>query len=451
MRTELSVGRVLRDRYVIERALRKGYVCTYVARDNALHRPVVIKQSSPESHHRQSFFNEAKIMTKYRVQGLLRYIDVFDMDDAAYIVLEYVEGPNLLTWLRSLPEPPAQHQLDAILVVLLDALECFHLDNKIHGDVEPCSIFMSLPDYRPIFSTTYDLEVHVDPAARRAPGPGDVYIPPESTDGYWAPERRFGPQGPSGAWSDIYSIAAILYRAVTGEAPPRAQTRVGRQEDSSVARRSDVRFYRPSFLRAIDWGMTLAPQGRPQNVAVWRKMLLPTSLGHAARGGLRPNGTKVFISYRRSDSADVAGRLYDLLITKIGKEEVFFDVDVIPIGVDFQHYIREIMPMCALVIAIIGRGWMKKPRLGSSMLDYLFKRPTADDFVQIELECAIECGIPIVPVLLRGTRMPSREMLPNSISDISAINALTVDVGQSSQDDLSSLLTVVQQMRSRQG
>ena len=68
--------------------------------------------------------------------------------------------------------------------------------------------------------------------------------------------------------------------------------------------------------------------------------------------------SKVFISYRRADSAAEAGRLYDRLVPKYGAENVFKDVDSIPLGVDFRKTLGESVGRCQVLLAVIGRHWL---------------------------------------------------------------------------------------------
>jgi len=63
---------------------------------------------------------------------------------------------------------------------------------------------------------------------------------------------------------------------------------------------------------------------------------------------------KIFISYRRDDSPWPTGRIYDRLKDRFGPENVFFDVDSIPLGVDFREHLDEKIKACDLVLAVIG-------------------------------------------------------------------------------------------------
>ena len=68
---------------------------------------------------------------------------------------------------------------------------------------------------------------------------------------------------------------------------------------------------------------------------------------------------QIFISYRRNDSADVVGRIHDKLIYKFGKENVFKDVDSIPLGIDFRKILDKSVSNCNIFLAIIGTRWLE--------------------------------------------------------------------------------------------
>jgi hypothetical protein len=132
---------------------------------------------------------------------------------------------------------------------------------------------------------------------------------------------------------------------------------------------------------------------------------------------------RLFISYRRDDSADVTGRLYDRLAARFGRDRVFKDVDSIPPGVDFRAYLQDMIGACDLVIAVIGGKWVSAGDEKSRRLD------DPNDFVRIELETALLRRIPVVPVLVGGARMPSAGELP------STLGALVYRQGQALRPD----------------
>src|SRR5579872_4347999 len=97
--------------------------------------------------------------------------------------------------------------------------------------------------------------------------------------------------------------------------------------------------------------------------------------------------SKIFISYRREDSADIAGRIYDNLTPPVGpflRDDVFKDVDTIPLGVNFKTHLESAVALCAVQLVVIGPRWLTvvgsdgNPRLHDPR-----------DFVRIEIESAL--------------------------------------------------------------
>lgn len=150
--------------------------------------------------------------------------------------------------------------------------------------------------------------------------------------------------------------------------------------------------------------------------------------------------SKILISYRREDSADVTGRIYDRLVQQFGREAVFKDVDSIPLGVDFRTYLDQQVAKCDTFLAVIGRNWMKaKGRKGKSRLD------EPGDFVQIEVESALKRHIPIIPVLVGGASIPPADRLPDSIQDLSYRNGIAVRPDSDFHRDMDRLIESLKQ------
>jgi len=130
---------------------------------------------------------------------------------------------------------------------------------------------------------------------------------------------------------------------------------------------------------------------------------------------------KVFLSYRRGDSADVTGRIDDRLVDSFGRDNVFKDIDSIPLGVDFREHLTDAVGGCDVLLVVIGEGWLRaEDESGSRRLD------DNADFVRIEVEAALQRDIPVVPVLLGNARMPKPEELPPSMQELSFRNATKV-------------------------
>ena len=78
--------------------------------------------------------------------------------------------------------------------------------------------------------------------------------------------------------------------------------------------------------------------------------------------------TRIFLSYRRQDSAGVSGRIYDRLRAHFGVKCVFMDVDSIPYGLDFRTHVNVVLDQCGVLLAVIGAqlGWGSADRRSTS-------------------------------------------------------------------------------------
>jgi TIR domain-containing protein len=148
---------------------------------------------------------------------------------------------------------------------------------------------------------------------------------------------------------------------------------------------------------------------------------------------------RVFISYRRNDSAGYAGRLYDRLADRLGYDRVFMDVDSIEPGVDFGEVIQAAVASCQVLVALIGPGWLATDQEGHKRLD------DPDDIVRLELEAALSRNIRVIPVLIAGASMPSRQDLPTAVAPLAQRHAFRLS-HESFRSDSDHLLHVVEQV-----
>jgi hypothetical protein len=135
---------------------------------------------------------------------------------------------------------------------------------------------------------------------------------------------------------------------------------------------------------------------------------------------VRPrSSSRIFISYRRTDSAGHAGRLHDSLSSRFGRDQVFKDVESIRPGTDFEQALKTALGQCAVLLALIGPHWLTPVgRRGKSRLD------DPDDLVRRELETALQRRIRIFPVLLGTAQVPPAGLLPASLRAIATLQAL---------------------------
>src|SRR5690554_1803754 len=120
----------------------------------------------------------------------------------------------------------------------------------------------------------------------------------------------------------------------------------------------------------------------------------------------------LFISYRRNDSPDATGRIYDYLKKTYGRKKIFIDIESIPLGVNFERHIEEKIKTCKVFIPIIGKNWNK-----TSQSDYKSKLDIPNDYVRIEILLALKFKIPILPLFVNDADMPFPEELPLELTD----------------------------------
>ena len=146
-------------------------------------------------------------------------------------------------------------------------------------------------------------------------------------------------------------------------------------------------------------------------------------------------GLTVFLSYRREDSADVAGRIYDRLTQAFGHDQVFKDVDSIPLGVDFREHLQQVVGRCDVLLTIIGNQWLVAPRAGTAR-----RLDNPKDFVRIELEGALQRDIPVIPVLVGGASVPQESELPSTLSALAYRNGIAVRADPDFHRDMDRLI-----------
>jgi hypothetical protein len=143
--------------------------------------------------------------------------------------------------------------------------------------------------------------------------------------------------------------------------------------------------------------------------------------------------SKIFLSYRRQESAGVAGRIYDRLRTHLGDDGIFMDIDSIPFGVDFREYIRSAVDQCGVLLVVIGPNWAGAAG-GPRRLD------DPSDFVRLEIEAALERKLPVIPILIDRARMPSEADLPPSLAALAYRNGIDLDQGRDFHHHLDRLI-----------
>ncbi len=272
------------DHYVIRSVLGAGgFGITYLARHELLGRHYAIKEYIPdEFSYRQGqsvrstshseptyrwglerFLAEARALARFKHPSIVNVVSVFEANETAYMVLDYERGRDLGTWLKELGRPPTQGETDKIVLALLSALEAVHEHGLLHRDVAPDNILIR-DDGSPVL---------IDFGSARESVRGRSKVMSAIVKrGYSPPEQYTSRPELQGPWSDIYALAATIYRMLSGEVPADATDRM--LEDALPPLASRVRgIYRLAFIRAIEHGLRLQSRDRPQSVRAWRDEL----------------------------------------------------------------------------------------------------------------------------------------------------------------------------------
>jgi hypothetical protein len=129
---------------------------------------------------------------------------------------------------------------------------------------------------------------------------------------------------------------------------------------------------------------------------------------------------KIFVCYRRDDSAGHAGRLYDRLNQRF-PGRVFMDVAGIGIGTRWAEVIEQTLSSCRVIVILIGKRWLEKNTSGKRRID------NEDDSTRGEISTALRLKVRVVPLLVGGASMPDVSDLPEQIAALADWQALRVD------------------------
>ena len=275
----LRKGTRLIGRYTIEGVLGQGgFGITYLGMDELHEKPVAIKEFFPQGivtrnieyqdtvtvtfvgekdnyeKGKERFLKEARTMAKFsKDKGIVKALDFFEINNTAYIVMEYLEGVTLKQYLRENKRIDAEDLVE-LLVPLIEALDEIHSQGLIHRDISPDNI-MVLPDGR--------IKLMDFGAARDYTEFGEKSLSIVLKPGY-APPEQYQTHGVQGPWTDIYALCATMYKCITGENPPDA---IDRLVDDHLKKISTFGItVSPQIEEAIIKGMSVAAKDRYQNV-----------------------------------------------------------------------------------------------------------------------------------------------------------------------------------------
>ncbi len=293
--------------YTIKSVLGQGgFGITYLAQDNNLEREVAIKEFMPRDiacrgndytvlpineemadklvWAMERFIREARTLSKFNHNNIVRVYTVFEKNNTAYMVMSYEHGISFHEKLLK-DGQPSEEDLKDMLLGLLDGLEVLHEARFIHRDIKPGNIFIRKD------GTAILLDFG---SARQAIGEETMTLTKVVTPGYAPFEQYYARSDMQGPWTDIYSLGATCFKAITGEPPMDSTFRkryTGEQAINEIWDELDKhsKNYSTFLLRAIEHSLRSNHKERPQSVKEWRDMLEDPSVSTQTQWRLAAN------------------------------------------------------------------------------------------------------------------------------------------------------------------
>lgn len=270
-----------------------GFGVTYLATDHNLKCNVAIKEYLPadqavrdaafslqpkspgaaEIFHwgLSRFIEEARALATFNHPHIVRVLRFFEAHNTAYMVMELVGGQPFGEWVKR-NRPLAETGLLAVMRPVLDGLAMIHAMGFVHRDIKPGNIHMR-SDLDPCL-----LDFG---AARKLVSDKGGELTAIVTPGYAALEQ-YHSHGHQGPWTDLYSVAAVMYGVITGQRPIEAPARARTDPLPKALDVGDRNLYSEVLLRAVDWGLAPAEEDRPRSVQAFVQALPRTDLTQPA-------------------------------------------------------------------------------------------------------------------------------------------------------------------------
>ena len=279
----LPAGTLVAHYRIVSLLGRGGFGITYRALDVDLKREVALKEFLPTAcavradgatvqprstrsaeefvSGRERFIAEGRTLASLEhAPGIVRVYDLVQANGTAYIVMKLLSGRTLQEVLSQRPCLLAG-EVRALLLPLLEGLEQVHAAGFLHRDIKPSNILVDASG-----SATL-----IDFGAARAVTAGNAMAATAIfTPGYAAVEQFAG--GNQGPWTDIYGLAATLHQAIVGSPPPSALDRLLEDKYVPLATRQ-LKGVDASLSAAIDAGLQLKSEDRPQSIDAWRNLM----------------------------------------------------------------------------------------------------------------------------------------------------------------------------------
>lgn len=233
----LHIGSIVKERYTVGMVLRSdAFGASYIAWDRKLGRKVILQEYLPcefatrvpgktaviifTDSKKQKQFHDGLVKLLEEADklhqlpadnGIAQVLDSFSFNNTAYVVTEALKGETLAQRLKRDGSIPAA-EATALILPVLNALQLVHSQGMIHGNICPENIFITADGKVKLINFA---------AYRIATSSHSRSISVFINSGYSA-EEQYRSRGDQGAYTDVYSLGAVLYRMITGTVPPDA-------------------------------------------------------------------------------------------------------------------------------------------------------------------------------------------------------------------------------------
>lgn len=229
----LPAGTVLAGQYTIDKVLGQGgFGITYMATDYKTKGKVAVKEFFPDTlayrevttvisypgersenfeYGKTGFLQEAKTLAEFiGCENIVRIHSYFEENGTAYFVMDYIEGTSFDSYLKQRGGKISCEEAGKILIPVMEALAIVHSKGIVHRDVTPDNIYITSD------GTVKLLDFG---AARYSLGDKSRSLDVILKHGF-APKEQYTRRGKQGPFTDVYSLGATFYFALTGKRPP---------------------------------------------------------------------------------------------------------------------------------------------------------------------------------------------------------------------------------------
>ncbi len=157
-----------------------------------------------------------------------------------------------------------------------------------------------------------------------------------------------------------------------------------------------------------------------------------------------PSKGTVFINYRRADSKLVAQLIFNQLLQRFSRDQIFKDFNTISPGDDYTVSIDKALHGCDVLLVLIGQQWLDiRDEAGRRRLD------DPADYVRVEIAKALARDIKVIPVMLDGVQMPLPELLPEDIRSLTRRQLVEIDTNSRLEQDVDRLANLIRDILDR--